>query len=305
MKLNIAYAVDENVTTLVSVSIASILSNNKSNDIEIIILNSRLPENCKKSIESLKKIKDFELRFVDVDKKEFENLCAKSWTITSFFRFKIASLCPDLDKIIYLDCDTMCRKDLKDFFNIDMKNKLVAARYEYDINERIKKIKPEIKSDWYFNSGVMVINLKRWREEKLEEKLFEQALNNPEQYDFIDQDILNIVIDDDKVRIDDNEVYLNVWWTQLKRPLVKRIHTLVHFIGPKPNNIECRNIYKDEWWKYAALVPECKKYTYIYKRQRIECFKEFFFNKMLFSNKVEYIVLGVKFSFKRKQVVNA
>ena len=102
-ELKIVYAIDDKVYKLAAVSIASVLLNNKSHDIEIIILNSNLCPEAVNEFNKLKKIKDFTITMVHIDEQEFKGLPNAWLTVTAWFRLKMAEACPDIDRALYLD----------------------------------------------------------------------------------------------------------------------------------------------------------------------------------------------------------
>lgn len=66
------------------------------------------------------------------------------------------------DKILYLDCDIVCYKDIKEIFDIDIE--------EYDIGVVRDYIGRKVINKKYINSGVLLINLKKVREDGSFEK---------------------------------------------------------------------------------------------------------------------------------------
>ena len=66
------------------------------------------------------------------------------------------------DKILYLDCDIVCYKDIKEIFDIDIE--------EYDVGVVKDYIGRKVINRKYINSGVLLINLKKVREDGSFEK---------------------------------------------------------------------------------------------------------------------------------------
>ena len=66
------------------------------------------------------------------------------------------------DKVLYLDCDIVCYKDIKELFDIDIENYEIGVVKDY-IGRKVINRK-------YINSGVLLINLKKVRETKCFEK---------------------------------------------------------------------------------------------------------------------------------------
>ena len=75
----------------------------------------------------------------------------------------------NLDKIIYLDCDSIIADSLEDLDNIDISDYYIAGVQD-TVTNFFKTSIGLNKDDRYINAGMLVINLKKWREDKIEEK---------------------------------------------------------------------------------------------------------------------------------------
>lgn len=114
------------------------------------------------------------------------------------------NLGPDVDKILYLDCDILCVGDIRPLFHENMNSAVVACAPDPWVGQkdnfifRSKKIfgmpvyLKFTKTNCYFNAGVLLIDLKKWRELKVSEKCLE--LIHTKRLPFNDQDALNIVL---------------------------------------------------------------------------------------------------------------
>ena len=97
-------------------------------------------------------------------------------TITIFGRatyYKIAlpSLLPDVDRIIYIDGDSLNLKDLTEMYNIKFKKDMYISAV-LDRVSMIKEIEEfGIKINKYVNSGALLMDLKTMREKSIEKKL--------------------------------------------------------------------------------------------------------------------------------------
>ena len=97
----------------------------------------------------------------------------------------------------------------------------------------------------YFNSGVLTIDLDRWRESEVESRVIRCASTLPPSYILLDQDVLNTVLWDDWLLIDWKQWN---WPGYYKDPLAWETH-IVHFTGtPKP------------WNQYPLGAPFAREY---------------------------------------------
>jgi lipopolysaccharide biosynthesis glycosyltransferase len=107
-------------------------------------------------------------------KDKFSNINLGNYiTYAAYFRMMLPSLLPDLEKIIYIDTDTLVRQDLRELWNFDIGENYIAGvpNYYGGIIQRKKyKLSGFLSTDFYINSGVMLMNLKEWRASGIEQK---------------------------------------------------------------------------------------------------------------------------------------
>ena len=103
----------------------------------------------------------------------------KKWTYMTLMRCALTKYFPYLDRILWLDVDTAVLDNIDDLWNLDMSDYYVAGCPE-----------PEKSSEApYINAGVMMLNLKKLREDNMDDALI-KALNT-KTYQFADQDCIN------------------------------------------------------------------------------------------------------------------
>ena len=123
------------------------------------------------------------------------------FTRAASFRLFLADVIEDtVDTVIYLDSDTIvCDGGLERLANVKLDGHALAAvtDADHDFKYTRKRIGIDDKTYRYFNSGVLVINLKRWREENATGKHITAMTENHSKLLFVDQDILNLVWKDD------------------------------------------------------------------------------------------------------------
>lgn len=114
-------------------------------------------------------------------------------TVSAILKFFLAEIFIDQDYLLYLDSDTIINKDITDLFNIDINSNYAAVVKDtlYFVN-RNHLNKFNINNKYYFNSGVMFLNLKKLREDKISKKLVEYKLSH--NSNFMDQDAFNAVL---------------------------------------------------------------------------------------------------------------
>ena len=103
----------------------------------------------------------------------------------------------DVDRLLYLDCDTLVVSSLGELVDLDMGGKAVGVVRDSLTCEYKTLIGFERDED-YFNSGVLLIDTRRWREQSVTGKLLDYAKNVRSAFCNPDQDLLNIVLRDKK-----------------------------------------------------------------------------------------------------------
>ena len=111
-------------------------------------------------------------------------------TPAALLKFSLGELLPDVGKVLYLDGDILVRSDLSPLFDIDLGDRLLAAAPDTGVLSFHRSIHEEVAT--YFNSGVMLMNLARMREEGCGAKLVSAKRSDSER-ELMDQDVFNRV----------------------------------------------------------------------------------------------------------------
>ncbi len=262
--INVGIACDENYSKYAGVVIASVLSNSKQDDtLCFYILTDGLSENIKAEILKLKEIKDCEIKFITLEEKLFEaykSIKTHSYIpICTFYRLKLSSILPDVDKIIYLDCDVVVNKSLNELYNSDLGENIVGG--VRDINRRMLKRNPS-----YVNAGMLVMDLKKIREQNIEDEFLNWTKNHIDTIKMGDQEIINEVL---KGRI---QILDDRWNVQSSNFTNRSSYTknpwIIHYVSKrKPWHFGSFSYHKNYYFKYLQLTPwaltdEDKKYWY-------------------------------------------
>ena len=197
--MNLLFASDDNYTPLLAVTLYSVLENNEKdfNNSNIYVLDGGISSNNKQRIQSLCEEFDVEttLEFYKYDNLE-ELLGIKikaTRPLSSYARLFAASLLPkDIDKIIYLDSDALVVDSLKEVWQTNIEDYYFGA--VYDVAPKYNNLYLDLPEDWMqYNAGFLLINLKRWRDDGLEQKFLDMIVEkNGEVYNN-DQGILNVI----------------------------------------------------------------------------------------------------------------
>ena len=128
------------------------------------------------------------------------------------YRLIVDKLFDQYSKVLYIDCDTIIRRDVRALFEINIegyilgavRGRLIGGIYEYLKNEL------HISPEGYFNAGILLINIDEFRKQGIGEKALDMLVNG--EYLCQDQDVLNILCDG-KIKYIDGR--WNVEWEHL------------------------------------------------------------------------------------------
>ncbi len=314
-KITIAYAPDNNVLPLTLVSMASVLKNAKKTDeIEFVILYSSLDEKYLPMFDNLQTIKPYKLNAIKIDESIFDGFPCPNWvTVEAWFRCLLADLLPSIDKVLYLDCDTIVRSSLSDMFKVDLEDNLVGVIEDVS-RSKTNASRIALEDNFYFNSGVMLINTKAWRKVDFFNHLKNIVMTDGKIGN--DQDALNKACDNKKCRLSPKYDYMHVWWRKNQHEYDEKYAKefekaennpiIVHFTGVKPNNPSCKNKFCNEYAEYAKLVPAydtLNKETAVKKtgkgRDKLPLWKRFLWVEKSTDRKHTYITfLGITLKIK-------
>lgn len=175
------------------------LLKNKSTDIQLsfYVIDDSISLNSKLLLNQMVSQYKARVSYLTVDETEFES-AVESERIpkTAYYRIAIPNLLKTTDRAIYLDCDMVVLENIECLWEMDLGTNLLAAVEDAGFHDRLKIMGISCQSDKYFNSGMMVMDLKKWREEKISEQAFQFIKTYPHLLRFHDQDTLNAILHD-------------------------------------------------------------------------------------------------------------
>ena len=198
-KKNIVFNIDQNYLYPLLVAIDSIQDNNNLSDFKITILSVDLSLESKKII---KKLFDTEVEVVEIGHLIPNNLPKNMfYTKTVYAKMFLERVFSCNGKFLYLDPDIIVKDDLNYLFNIDLLDYPLAAVQSPTSPEfgafygvpywREIGAHPRTK---YLNSGVMLIDYKKWTDLNIIDKSFEHNKKFFTKIKIADQDFINVII---------------------------------------------------------------------------------------------------------------
>ena len=239
-------------------AIASMIDNHKSEEkLEFFILNSAISKKSQSRLEKLGNTKVSSLKLINVNPLDFKNCPLPEnmhFSLETYFRLKLPDFFPDFDKVLYIDCDVTVLGDVKELWELDIAGVYAAVCEDIVPVEHLREFIGDFAN---FNAGVMVINLKKWREDRISQKCFDFIEHHSEKIFFVDQDVLNSMLIP-KIN------YFPRFWNLEYMPLndvvsglysEQEIRLIHHISRMKPWNTPFGHIYADKYFKYLAKTP--------------------------------------------------
>ena len=187
---------------------------------------------------------------------------AEHYTIDTYSRLWVAEFFPaDTEKVLYLDSDMVVVGPIDELWDTDLGGHVLAAVTIPGSNRCPSLGIPEQYG--YFQSGVLLFDLARWREERVFERLFTWLTNNPRKIVDADQDVLNACLYDRRLGLPYiwNVIapfyfdYHPLGMSEEARREVTRLARIIHFNGPmKPWSYMSRHPRRADYWKYLKLT---------------------------------------------------
>jgi len=291
-RINILCTTDKNFVPYCGIMLTSLFENNKDLIICVyIFVDESVGSKERESLSMLEDEYKQEIIILYISSQRFAQypVYNKQWTNSIYYRLLASELLPkNINKIIYLDCDTIVTGSLKSFWKINISNYALGCvpdvwAYKPEVYERLS-----LHNDGnYFNSGSMLINLAYWREYKLADEYLKYISSNFDKLWFNDQDTLNAVLykrklilpvtfnyqivflQRDVIQKIDNSVYQQV--IEVDKPLI------IHYAAPvKPWMILYYKMpYHKEWLYYKNIsywkdikksLPKTKVLNWLIKR---------------------------------------
>ncbi len=197
--MNILYQCNDKYAPFCGVSITSLFENNKNAaEISIFILGEEISTENKDKFQILAKNYNRSITFLGTADlvKKLADLGIPKYrnSYSANFKMFVNEFVPDnVERLLYIDSDTIVSGDLSELFNMDMHSKPIAMAQD----SLVTKHKVEIgmqKNEKYYNTGVILFDVNEWKNQKCSERIIEHTKTLRAHYPAPDQDLINIVI---------------------------------------------------------------------------------------------------------------
>nr|WP_300816408.1 glycosyltransferase family 8 protein [uncultured Acetatifactor sp.] len=310
--INVVYITDEAYAMFTCVSITSLISNmDKGEKVRIFILYGKLSNLTKERFSLLRNDRVI-IELIEVQDEKYLKLAQKSVcrdntyvTGIALLKFSLPDILQHEDKAIYLDGDVLVQNSIRPLYDYELGDCYVAAvndMLDADMDghsmlaERIG-----LKCKDYFNSGVMVLNLKKMRTDAVVEELLKYRENGVNY--FMDQDALNAVLGERRIKLPyiynfmstvtdahDADMISEKFFDRAKKGIEECIDAAVilHLTGARKPWKYRMPWYSGIFLKYYAKSPYSKEELHL-KSPIKELLDEFYEMRNSYESKIDYL----------------
>lgn len=217
---------------------------------------------------------DFQVYEVgDIERRlEFE-VDTLGFHISVLARLFVGRILPEtVERVLYLDGDTIVLEPLDELWNMELNLPLAMSIEPVTHRRHLKELgMPE--DAFYCNSGVILFNLKLWREKQCEKRVLEYYRERSKELIAPDQDALNGALTGEIAALEPRynfcTNFINYPYATLKKLMrpadyipeetfekSKRAPAIIHYLGEeRPWREGNKHPYRDEFRKYLSDTP--------------------------------------------------
>lgn len=190
----IVYSSDDNYARHVGISITSLYEENqKAEDLSVFLIDDDISEENRLRLDDIARKYHRDIHYIPFANFKKRLQLNNKWElpISAYARLFVAEIVPEaVDRLLYLDCDTVICDSLEDLWNVDLQGKTIGA--VEDVASCVFWEETGLEQQFrYFCSGVILIDLKKWRETNAQKRLLAYLDSRNGVVRHHDQTILN------------------------------------------------------------------------------------------------------------------
>lgn len=277
--INIAIAPDHNYIKPAAVAITSLLENrNDEVRIYLIYLEGELSDDSLNLLNEIADKYQSQIQYVCINKEFIQNYPIFKYGFSTYLRIFLSWALPNVEKIIYIDCDVIVEKPLDELFHTDLGDNCMAAvaSYHSKFFFYLQSIGYNHRRP-YVNSGVMLMNLRRLRNFDMQKNIEQYLKQHRHDLRYADQDIINVLFPGIRILHPRYNVNMHIWmvpvifstpWKRKERKEAINSPVIIHFLGDEKPWQGIRLKFADRWWHYAELSLPVIRDSFIAVREQ-------------------------------------
>jgi len=248
--INICFASDNWYAEHLLVAIYSLIYNlNKDYNAVVYILDWWISKENTIKIKNIEsKFNNIKIEFIKIIDEKYSKIDSKHLTKEAYFRIDLPYIFPNLDMILYLDCDIIVDDDISSIDSFQLWDKVIWAPNDIWTYHYYNKILCIPWDNEFFNTWVLLMNLDSMRKNEISKKIFEYIDKNIEKIIACDQDAINAVCWDKKlvIPLKYNALDWVFMWFRNK------LFTKEEYNGARKNPVVIHYAWSKPWKKYCT-----------------------------------------------------
>ena len=232
--------------------LCSLLENNSAHSFQIYIVHSNLSPTLRQTLEDFI-LKRYQLRlnFLAFNQKKVQTFPRKAEdhvSLATYYRLFLPALLPiSVNKVLFLDADMIIKEDIMELWTTSIDGYSLAAIEDPDSNPEKTNLSIPLSAQ-YFNAGVLLINLRYWRQKAITQQLINYIKKHHSRLTYHDQDALNAILwDQYKV--------LSPEWNMIQQTTTSS-PKIIHYLGTrKPWHLKSKHPYRADYFYYLKKTP--------------------------------------------------
>ncbi|MGI6094976.1 MAG: glycosyltransferase family 8 protein [Lachnospiraceae bacterium] len=275
--MNIFYTTDERFVGKIAASICSVFENNRDMEqITVYIICQEVSADSKQKFVSLGEQYNRSVQVIDLkplDQYFDFSFDTNGWAPIVLARLLVGKLLPEsVERVLYMDGDTVNIGSLQKLWNTDLHGKVLGACIEATIDEERKR-SLDMEGYPYINAGVLLFDLKKWREEQWGEQIIAYYREHFGRLFANDQDAINGALKDEIYYLEPKYNFYNIYWFYPYRVLKKLMGqtyyysrdvvgesiqnpAIIHYLGEeRPWRKGNTHKFRSHYEKYHDMTP--------------------------------------------------
>ena len=299
--IHILLCFDDNYALSAGINIFSVFENNISRPIHFHLFTHNLSDENRRKFGEIKFDNVSITEYVINDQFKVDEQNTEQFPLSACVRLIAPIILKNTtDKLLYVDSDTLCTNSLSDIDNIDLTGILLAAVADEPYMQQSQCTKYGVIEGTYFNSGVMLINIPLWCEDKITDKTL-KLLNGGEKYQYPDQDVLNICVGEKRLilpRKFNNLLALSINGNEDAN--IPDETVFIHYITKnKPWHEPYRSILFDSYLEKSPWRNDCLPLYSPKKTSSIRAYSKLMFKQKKYLSGIKHYLIYLKTKLKK------
>ncbi|MCI6549893.1 MAG: glycosyltransferase family 8 protein [Prevotella sp.] len=274
--IHVVCATDDGYVMPTGIMLTSLFENNQAERLSVHVLTGGLSLRSKEQLMSIADSYNQQLSLYTISEDMVKHCpINNAWqqphviSLATYYRLFMTDLLPQtISRVIYLDGDMIVRHSLRPLWETDFENASIAVVPDQTchISKPYNRLHYP-QSLGYFNGGMLVVNLAKWRTTHLADRFAPYIKENWHKLRCHEQDVLNFLLCNDKKilplrwnAMEDTflkpDCRMISWELDAEVEEAQRDPAIVHFTGSiKPWHRECHHPYQPDFMRYESLSP--------------------------------------------------